>query len=98
MRFGSTAPDGRCPEAYPVAKFESAVDKPYTGCMDIVPIPMTQEEFNAVLSALNSTEVRYQELSKEQPHLRERAEAMRRVYDKLVPFMDAYRSIEPPPI
>ena len=70
----------------------------YTSRMDAMFIPMTQEDFETVLSALNSTAVRYQELAEEQPHLRERADKMRRVYDKLVPFLGGYREAETPPV
>ena len=52
--------------------------------MDIVPIPMTREEFETVVMALNSTEDRYRRLAETEPHLRERAEKIRRVYEKVV--------------
>jgi hypothetical protein len=66
--------------------------------MDDLTITISGDDFDTVMLALDVTVVRYNELSKTQPHLAERAAKMRAVYNRLLRYRSVPVETEIPPM
>lgn len=51
-------------------------------------ITVTDEEYETIMSALDVTAARYEELAQKQPHMAPRAKKMRDTYQSLLRYME----------
>ena len=69
----------------------------YTRSMDDLTITVSREEYDTVMLALDVTAARYKELSETRPHMIDRAEKMRAVYNRLLRYQSVPVEAKLPP-
>lgn len=74
-----------------VFAFRSTMTSRTIGNMPDRTITLTEDEYEAVITALDTTAARYEEIAKKEPHMIERARKMRDAYRSLVRYMGDLR-------